>query len=295
MKVEAILASCVVRKGSRDVLVCAMQAADGGGRTSFHVLLGDDWFGYDIEPEWAASGLASALYPGADDVVVVAAAPDGDTWELNPASRSERLGRLNEVGHAGITRLASIDNAVWACGMGRVAIRREANGQWVDLSAPKSPIAQGITGFTGMAALPNAEQIAVGWRGEIWVRSKNAWLQEDSPTNSNFNNVSIGPDGEAVIVGDKGGLVVGRPGQWTALDCRPDFNLQGVCHFGPDIFVCSDFEIFRLVDGVLVRETRFDGDPPDTCMNLHAGGSVAYSQGERHVYRFDGAKWSSAL
>lgn len=295
MNVEAILTSCVVRKGSRDILVCAMQAADAGGRTSFHVLLDDDWFGYDAEPEWAATGLASASYPGTNDVVVVAAGADGRTWELNPASHSERLGRLNHGDHAGITRLASIDDAVWACGMGRVAFRREADGQWVDLSAPKSPIKLGITGFTGMAALPSGELIAVGWRGEIWVRSKNTWQQEDSPTNSNFNNLSVSPEGEAVIVGDKGGLVVGRPGQWTALDCRADFNLQGVCHFGPDTFVCSDFEIFRLLDGVLVREERFEGDPPDTCMNLHAGSSTAYSQGERHVYRFDGAKWSSAL
>jgi hypothetical protein len=295
MNIEAILTSCVVRKGNRDILVCAMQAADGGGRTSFHVLLGDKWFGYDAEPEWAASGLASALYPSADDIVVVAAAPDGRTWELNPASHAERLARLNDGDHAGITRLASIDNAIWACGMGRVVIRRDANGQWVDLSAPKNPVAQGITGFTGMAALPSGKQIAVGWSGEIWVRSKNAWLQEDSPTNSNLNNVSVGIDGEAVIVGDKGGLVVGKPGQWTALDCRPDFNLQGVCHFGADVFICSDFEIFRLVDGLLVRETRFEGSPPDTCMNLHAGDSMAYSQGERHIYRFDGVKWSNAL
>lgn len=295
MNIEAILSGCVIPKGGRDILVCAMQAADGGGRTSFHVLLGNDWFGYDSEPEWAPSGLAAAQYRGADDVVVVAAAPDGRTWELNPASRAERLGRVDEGEHVGITRLAAIDDAVWACGMGRVAMRREADGRWLDLSAPRSPIAQGITGFTGIAAVQPGVQIAVGWRGEIWVRSNGAWLQEDSPSNSNLNNVSVGPDGEVVIVGDRGGLVIGRPGQWTALDCRTDFNLQGVCHFGGETFVCSDFEIFRLLDGALVRETRFDGAPPDTCMNLLAGGVHAFSQGERHVHRFDGTRWVSVL
>jgi len=135
---------------------------------------------------------------------------DGRTWN-SPGITFERLGRLNEGGHAGITRLASIDNAVWACGMGRVAMRREANGKWVDQSAPKSPIAKGIT---ASPAWPRCRGRAdrSWWRGEIWVRSKNAWLQEDSPTSSNFNNVSVGVDGEAVIVGDKGGLVVGGRG-----------------------------------------------------------------------------------
>ena len=98
-----------------------------------------------------------------------------------------------------------------------------------------------------------------------------------------------------VIVGDRGGLVVGRPGQWSALDCRNDFNLQGVCHFGDEVFVCSDFEIFRLKDGFLRRETRFGDEPPATCMNFLVGKSCVYSQGERHLYRFDGRQWVNVL
>ena len=297
MNIEAILTGCVVHKGGRDIAVCAMQAAGGGGRTSFHVLVGDDWFGYEEEPEWAAVGMAAAQYPGAQDVVVVAAAPDGHTWELSPSSRVERLSRVAQGDYSGITRLASIDDAVWACGMGRIVKRREAGGVWLELSAPKADIANGITGFTGIASLGNDAQIAVGWRGEIWIRSNGVWFQEDSPTNSNFNNVSVGPDGAVVVVGDRGGLVLGRPGQWTALDCRTDFNLQGVCHFAGEIFVCSDFEIFRLVDGALLRETRFgDEGEPATCMNFLVGKTCVYSQGERHLYRFDDARrWATVL
>ena len=109
-------------------------------------------------------------------------------------------------------------------------------------------------------------------------------------------NLSVGPGGEVVVVGDRGGLVVGRPGQWTAIDARTDFNLQGVAHFAGETFVCTDFEIFRLIGGKLLRETRFvDDKRPATCMNLMAGGNCLYAQGERDLYRFQDGSWASVL
>lgn len=58
MNVEAILSGCVVHKGGRDIALCALQERDAAGRTSFHVRIGDDWFGYQQQPEWAAVGMA---------------------------------------------------------------------------------------------------------------------------------------------------------------------------------------------------------------------------------------------
>lgn len=307
VEIEAILSSCTVHRRGNDVFVCAIEAVGSDERSSFHVLLGDQWYSYEEEPDWAAIGMAAGSADS--ELVIVAAAADGQTWELNPATRSERLSRLKPEGkHAGIVRLATIGSEVWACGMGRVVLRRDAaSGQWIDHSAPRSSLAgasladlsqlaRSITGFSGLAALDSGEIIAVGWRGEIWVRGKDGvWRQEDSPTNANFNNVSVGPDGEVVIVGDRGGLVTGRPGAWQTIGFRNDFNLQGVCHFGGETFICTNFDLLRLVDGEVVAETRFDGDPPGTCMNLLAGTAHAFSQGERHIYRFDGTQWKSVL
>jgi hypothetical protein len=294
MNVEAILAGCVIHRG-RDIVVCAMQEAGASGRTSFHVLLGNDWFGYEEEPEWAAAGIAATQYAGTDEIVVVAVAPDGRTWELNPSTKVERLGRV-APGHAGVTRLASLSDVIWACGMGRLALWRDAAAQWHDVSAPKSTLADGVKGFTGIAEAAPGKQIAVGWAGEIWIRTAGTWHQQQSPSNSNFNAVSVGKDGEVVVVGDRGGLVVGREDQWRALALRGDFNLQGVCHFGGDVFVCSDFEIFRLVDDTLIRESRFAGESgPNTCMHLFAGGDAAFCLGERDLFRFAEGSWAKVL
>ncbi len=294
MNIEALLTGCVVHKG-RDIAVCAMQEAGKGGKTSFHVLLNGNWFGYEEEPEWAATGIAGMQYPGLEEVVVVATAADGRIWELNPSSKAERLARMAQE-YCGITRLATLREGIWACGMGRMVMMRDANGRWLDLSAPKGSLADGITGFTGIAETLQGDQVAVGWRGEIWIRSNGNWIKEDSPSNSNFNNVSVAVDGEIVIVGDRGGLVVGYPGEWTAIDCRTDFNLQGVCHFLGETFICSDFEIFCLKQGKLVRETRFDGEQrPNTCMNFLVGKDGIYCQGERDLFRFEEGRWINVL
>lgn len=294
MNIEALLTGCVVHKG-RDIAVCAMQEAGKGGNTSFHVLLNGEWYGYEEEPEWAAVGMAGMQYPGIEEIVVVAVAADGRTWELNPSSKVEHIARVAE-GHCGITRLATLNDGIWACGMGRLVMMREANGGWLDVSAPKGNLTNGVTGFTGIAQTLQGEQVAVGWRGEIWIRSNGSWTQEASPSNSNFNNVSVAPDGEIVVVGDSGGLVTGRPGQWIAVDSRTDFNLQGVCHFLTETFVCSDFEIFCLKQGKLLRETRFDDEQrPGTCMNFLVGKGGIYCQGERDLFHFDGRRWINVL
>ena len=285
MKIETIYAGCVVRRKGRDILHCAVQEAEASGDTSFHVLLGNDWYGFQQQPHWAISGMA-----------VIAAAADGRTWEMTPTTKVETLCRVAN-GYCGVTRLAALSDGIWACGMARVAWRRESTGRWVNVSAPRGLVkTEGITGFTGICEIEPQLVVAAGWKGEIWIRSGGNWTREDSPSNSNFNNLSCGPDGQTVIVGDRGGLVIGQPGRWAALDTQTDFNLQGVCHFGGEIFVCTDFEIFRLVDGSLKGETRFEAsDRPRTCMNFIVGQECFYSQGERDLFRFQDGIWSRVI
>jgi hypothetical protein len=176
--------------------------------------------------------------------------------------------------------------------MGRVVWARDAAGQWRDISAPPDRPDEGVIGFTALAGLPDGRAAAVGWRGEIWVRDGTRWHLEDSGSNANFNALSVDEAGNMVVVGDRGALVDGRTGQWHAHSTEPSFNLQGVCHFRSQVFVCSDFEIFLWRDGRLVPETRFEnGDRPGTCLNLLPGSGLVYSQGERDVFRFDGSRW----
>jgi len=86
---------------------------------------------------------------------------------------------------------------------------------------------------------------------------------------------------------------VGRLDHWTVIDVNTNRNLQGVCHFGGGVFVCTDFELYRVENGSLVAETRFaNNDEPETCMNLIAGRNSLFSQGERDLFRFDGNIWT---
>jgi hypothetical protein len=285
MKIEAILNGCVVQKG-RDVVLIATQPAAGAMCTNFHVLLGETWFNYSSEPSWAACAMAGVRYAGADDLVIVAASPDGHLWEMNPGTRDERLSRMSPE-FAGLTALAAIGNAIWACGMGRKVWRREIAGTWVDRSVPPGSPEQGVVGFNAIAGLTDEALLAVGWQGEIWSMLNGVWTREDSGTDANLNAVSIGRDGTAMVAGDRGSLIAGRAGHWTPMSTGTTSDLKGVCHFGDEIFVCTDFEILRWQDNRLIPETRVAGDErPKPCMNFLVGGEGVYAQGEQNLYCF---------
>jgi hypothetical protein len=290
MKISAFLCGCVVHKG-RDVGLFAVAPREQPG-TVFHALIDRAWHPYKTTVEWPSMGMAGVLYPGAQDWLILGVGAEGQTWELEPASRAQRLGRI-APGLSGVTRASAFGDTLWICGMDRIVWSRDVSGRWSDRSAPSARLEEGVTGFTAIAAAPPGIAVAVGWRGEIWLLGKQGWELQDSGTNANFNAVSTGADGEIVAVADGGVLVAGRRDQWTVVPTGASFNLQGVCHFGGEVFVCSDFEIFRWQGDALVRETRFvDDDRPRTCMNMLPGADSVVSQGERDIFRFVNGVWS---
>lgn len=247
---------------------------------------------YDANPPWPAVGMAYARYPNTDQMIIVAIGQTGDVWEVILDTAAQRLTKI-PGDRLGLTKLANIDNAIWACGMGRTVLRREKDGTWIDVSAPAPSVDEGVIGFTALSAIAPNEMVTVGWQGEIWIRSNDVWKRQETKTKANFNAVSVGPDGTIVAVGDNGAIVVGRNGTWSMLSVRLDCNLQGVAHFGGELFVCSDERIFRLKKGALVRETRFAGkDRPKTCLNLLRGSLSLYAQGERDIFRFLNQTWT---
>ncbi len=294
MNFGAFLSGCVARRGTRDVGVFAISPADQIG-SMFYALVGHDWVRYSVEVDWATVGMAAHHYTGEKDLVVLSISSESDFWEVNPAGPQQRTGRISSD-LSGVTHLAQVHEEIWLCGMDRIVWARDASGQWSDISAPSGRLDEGVIGFTTLAGLPDGRAVAAGWHGEIWVRDVSGWHLEDSDSNANFNALSVDEAGNVVVVGDRGALVDGRTGQWQAYSTEPSFNLQGVCHFNDQVFVCSDFEIFLWTHGRLVRETRFDNDDrPSTCLNLLPGGGLVYSQGERDIFRFDGSRWSRVI
>jgi len=290
---------CTCTGGDRPMKpFCAAEAiaeADGGQANSlFTVFHQAQWYSYATTPAWTAIGMASVLDPSDGLWVVAAISQAGEIWEVQPRTRIEQLMRLPR--HTGLTNLGSAGDRIYACGMGRVAFRREPGGTtWTDVSAPWPAADEGVIGFTAIGGCDASPVYAVGWKGEIWTLSNGHWSMEDSPTNANLNAVAVTADAEVYCVGDGGVMLHGRRGMWSVIDTGTDFNLQDVCVHAGEVFVSTDFEVFRLRDGALVPDLA--SDDPDvsvTCLKLASGGSGGslYSVGPHDVFERAGDTWT---
>ncbi len=200
MKMKAVLAGTTfVRKG-KDIAVFAFQPTGRTMKTAFRLWIDGNWGTYDLEPQWTPVGLAGAVYSEQEGPLVIASDTDGELWEVRTASGTERATEI-PGDYSELTNLASFGGAIWACGMGRVVLRRDASGIWSDLSAPDPSVDLGVIGFTGLAGIEAGDFVAVGWKGEIWWWHDGRWEAQDSATNANLIAVSVGPDGQGVAVG----------------------------------------------------------------------------------------------
>jgi len=281
------LSGCVTADKPR-TLFCAVEliaSADAGQpNTTFGVHHEERWYTYQTRTEWSALAMAAVKYPNDPRWLVLGLAPSGAVWELYPKGPAESLARVSA--DVGFTNLAAIGDAAYACGMGRLCFRREASGQWINLSAPWPHIDEGVIGFTAMAGASSELFYAVGWGGEIWARIGSVWERQDSPTNQNLNAIAIAADGTAYCVGDNGAMLKGSRGVWEVIDTGVDANLLDVCIHAGQVFVCSDFEVMRLGDDGLTAD--FAGgtdDVPGTCLKLiPAGDEYLYSVGPHDVF-----------
>lgn len=294
MNPSAFLTGCVADKG-RDVPLFSVASSPPEEGTVFYARLDSEWIRYSLEVEWPAIAMVALQYPGAKDVWVLAVGAQGQLWELEPGRSAQRTGQLPEA-ISDITNAAVAHDAIWICGMDRIAWMRDATGEWHDHSAPPGKADEGVVGFTALAQTGSTSLVAVGWGGEIWWRDRSGWEMQDSGSNANFNAVTTIADDEIVVVGDRGSIVQGSRGRLQAFATAAAFNLQDVCRFEGEIFVCSDFELFLWRDGVLVPETRFlSEDRPGSCMRLRAGKQCLFSIGEGDVFRFHQGVWSRII
>ncbi|NQZ30559.1 MAG: hypothetical protein HRU06_04750 [Oceanospirillaceae bacterium] len=251
--------------------------------SAFAVYYEEEWLFCEERPMWSAVAIESARYPDLDKWVVVAMGMGGEVWELFPKQPSERL--VNIPVQTSMTNLTTVDNTIFAIGMGRVCFRREADGTWVDISAPWPVLDEGIIGFTGMVGIDLSLIYAVGWFGEIWILSYGTWTKEDSGSNKKFNAVAITDEGVVYIVGDDGVVFKGRKGMWEPIDVDLDLNLTDVCIHNNEIFVSSNFDVYKLVDSKLISEFSELDDAPGTCFKLFSDKKNSlYSIGSYDIY-----------
>lgn len=290
---------CRLSRESQAFVVAAVpgpEFSSQANNTSFFVYYNGNWFSYQKDLFGPAVAIASVKSPISSKWIVIASNPSGKLWVLYPKEREEIHSQIE--GCVSVTNLKSISGRIYACGMGRTVFKLEDDGMWSNISVRRPNSKQGLVGFTDITGSQDELIYAVGWQGEIWTKAgDNEWSQEVSPTKSNLNAVTVADDGTAYIVGDNGVLVKGRKGKWELIETDEDLNFQDVCQFETEIYLSTDFDVFRLTSKGLVSSfsdlSDFKADHSISCLKLFVSedGTKLYSVGPSNVFIYSDRKW----
>lgn len=243
---------------------------------------------------WPAIAMATNS-PVDPNRIVVAIGPNADYWELVPKSVDEKVGKI--AGFSGNLRnLAVISDEFYACGMGRVVLRRKAPGKWQAVGPKAAKGDPPVTGFEDLGGYGENEIYAAGWGGEIWWRDEGKWRRVDSPTSANLRALCCTDDG-VYIVGHDGTLLRGRHEAWEVLPSGRKENLMDVATYQGQVYVVTDFRILRLEGDKLVNDKDFADkkDLPKTCLNLLQAPDGLISLGQKDVFRRKDGPWERLI
>ena len=157
------------------------------------------------------------------------------------------------------------------------------------------------TPFYGLEAVdsfPHEETYAVGWGGECLVKLNGTWTATDLSTNLDLYNVLCSPEHNVYICGDEGLLINGRLNQWNFISNEvTSEKLWGLAYFKSRIFVSDMYNIYEVIDNHLanIQYNKSDSPPPLTYKLMTYKDKILWSIGEKHLYIFDGYKWSCLL
>jgi hypothetical protein len=267
-------------------------AEDDVANSSFFLFRNAEWTKYVTNVPWPAIALTAAR-PSGQPGIVAAVSPYGDYWEVIPASLTESVGKIS-ADPLQLRALATIDDVVYACGMGRAVLKREGVGQWSSVGPPAPPAEDdSVIGFERLDGFSGRELYAVGWQGEIWTFKKTRWRRIDSPVSTKLNAVCCGEDEQVYAVGDNGVMLRGRNDVWTIVETGRDENLMDVKVHAGTVYVVTDFRILKLAGSALVNDTAFANpkDLPATCLYLLRTAHDLYSMGPKDLFRLEGGRW----
>jgi hypothetical protein len=201
----------------------------------------------------------------------------------------DRSGDLREV--------RAIDGIPYVVGINRQCFRRPKAGVWerFDQGLPPKGDLPGLESIHGFNA---NELYAVGWKGEIWERSKRTkgkWKLAAQPTTLAFFRVLCAEDGNVYAAGQGGIIFRGRGATWEVIDHRDMkddiFDLEW---FAGKLWLSTMYSLHTLENGHLSL-VDFDGEPPSTCNHLSTADGLLWSIGAKDVMQFDGKDWTRIL
>ena len=180
--------------------------------------------------------------------------------------------------------------------MGRQVFRREGADNWTrqdqGVVLPRGEIQ--LCGFNSIDGLSEDAIYAVGFNGEIWLRSHSKWQQQDSPTNLVLHKVKVVREDLIFASGQMGTLLRSDGNHWETIehDAITD-DLWGMEWFQGELYLACDSGLFKLDSKDQLVEVDMQLSPKPTCRHLHANDGVLWSCGPKHVtWTEDGQTWS---
>jgi photosystem II stability/assembly factor-like uncharacterized protein len=232
--------------------------ADGVSDSTFLSNDQGQWYGAG-EADWSTAAICFVTIPSER---MVAVSEDGEVHTyVSGTSTQEIITPPPRV----LRALSTIGGRAYACGMLREVYVRTGEAQWQAISAPEA--SPGVpAGFEAIAGLGEENIYAVGWRGEIWQRKDDGWIQRDSPANVILTGVCCTDDGYAYICGQNGTLIKGRDDQWAIIDHElPTQDYWDIHAFG-GLFVGPRADQKRHSGSCRLRRRRTQYLPPsDIC------------------------------
>jgi hypothetical protein len=245
---------------------------------------------YDVSTSWVAIAMATIKPVNKGLREVISVAPDGEYWELEPLSTDEYIGVIKQI--RGFIRAAIVINdTVYCCGMARTVLKRLGRDNWLEFG-PADSNEKGVFGFEDIAGFNENDIYTVGWRGEIWHFNGSDWRQIDSTVSTRLSSICCAEDGFVYIVGVNGVMLKGRNESWIIIETNCKENLIDVEFYQEQIYVVTDFEILKLNQNGLKKDTEFSTkDKPSTCLHLLKAKDAIFSMGTKDLWRKKTLNW----
>jgi hypothetical protein len=245
---------------------------------------------YDVSTSWVAIAMTTIKPISTGLREVIALAPDGEYWELEPLSTNEFTGVI-KVTRGAIRSLTVIDDIVYGCGMARTVLKRERRDNWIEFGPPDSQ-SSAVIGFEDLSGFNGSDIYAVGWGGEIWHFNGKNWSQIDSPVSSILTAVCSAEDGFVYAVGHDGVMLKGRDDSWTVVETGRKENLMDVQFYAGQVYVATNFDILKLTEHGLELDDGFPAnDRPSTCLHLLKAADGLFSMGTKDLWRKKTSDW----
>lgn len=140
------------------------------------------------------------------------------------------------------------------------------------------------------------EIFQVGTSGKIWKFNGNKWDEEATPTNVTLRDICKTKNGEYIICGSHGTIIIGENQKWEIIDVGVVTNdYVSVCELLDKIFIADGFSLFKLENNKISQvDFGITKDIPAHFVTSRCGVVLSLAAKEVLISK-DGDNWLSLL